>query len=76
MAGAPRQTLAERIERDFTYHPPKPNQVPKYEQVRAQAMTLASIMAIQAPESRELSLAITKLEEAVMWFNAAVARNT
>jgi len=27
-----------------------------------------------APESREKSLAITKLEEAVYWLNAAIAR--
>jgi hypothetical protein len=27
------------------------------------------------PGSRELSLAITKLEEAVFWANAAIARN-
>jgi hypothetical protein len=27
------------------------------------------------PESREKSLAITNLEQAVMWANAAIARN-
>lgn len=27
------------------------------------------------PDSRELSLAITKLEEAIMWANASIARS-
>ena len=29
----------------------------------------------ECPDSRELSVALTKLEEAVMWANAAIARN-
>ena len=29
----------------------------------------------ECPESREKSLAFTKLEECIMWANAAIARN-
>jgi hypothetical protein len=68
-------TLAERIERDFTYHPPKPGQPEKYSMIRATAKNLAILLVDQVPQSRELSLALTHLEEAVMWANAAIARN-
>ena len=36
---------------------------------------LAHLLVTNCPESRELSCALTKLEEAVMWANAAIARN-
>ena len=35
---------------------------------------MANQFALHCPESREASLAITKLEEAIMWANAAIAR--
>jgi hypothetical protein len=71
-----RLSLHERIERDFTYHPPKPEQRVIYEDIRAQARAFALYLASTGPESRELSLAITALEECVMWANASIARNT
>ena len=64
-----------RIEHNFKYHAPKTGQPEKYEKIRAEAKELALLFAELAPDSREKSLAITKLEEAVMWANAAIARN-
>jgi hypothetical protein len=63
------------LENRFTYHPPKDGQAQKYELIRATALNLAHLIDDLAPESREKSVAITKLEEAVMWANAAIARN-
>jgi len=64
------------IENRFTYHPPKdPNQIKKFEDLRAKAKELAIFTFELCPDSRERSLALTKLEEAVMWANAAIARN-
>lgn len=62
------------IERRFTYHPPKGDQPTRYDEIRRQARDLAHNLASLTPESREQSLAITALEECVMWANAAVAR--
>ena len=62
-------------EKAFTYHAPKQDQVPRYEMFRSEARDLAHTFVTNAPSSRELSLALTKLEEAVMWANAAIARN-
>ena len=63
------------IGRRFTYHAPKPGQPERYTQIRDTAKEFAVLLVTECPESRELSLALTKLEEAVMWANAAIARN-
>lgn len=65
----------KKLEVAFTYHKPKADQPERYEQLRAAALTLANQMTTLAPASRELSLALTNLEQAVMWANAAIARN-
>lgn len=59
----------------FTYHAPSGNQTERYEDLRAGAFGLAELIVETTPHSREQSLALTKLEEAVMWANAAIARN-
>ena len=60
----------------FSYHAPKDHeQAEKYVLIRTQALTYAQIIDRVAPDSREKSLAITHLEETVMWANAAIARN-
>jgi len=58
----------------FNYHAPKKDQPKRYENIRRLARNFADYLAENCPESRELSLAVTKLEEAVMWANAAIAR--
>lgn len=63
------------IKNRFTFHPSNSSTALTYEAMRAKALELASWMDENAPESRELSLALTNLDQAVMWFNAAVARN-
>ena len=63
------------IEIRFTYHPPKEGQPEIYELLRGFAKACAYAFARYCPDSREKSLALTKLEEAVMWANAAIARN-
>lgn len=63
------------IEKRFMYHPPKEGQSEKYLMVRAVAKTSAELMNEVCPESREKSLAMTALEECVMWANASIARN-
>lgn len=65
----------EQIEKAFTYHPPKDGQPERYTALRNQAKALAMAIDAECPNSREKSLALTKLEETVMWANAAIARN-
>ena len=63
------------IENNYTYHAPQEGQLERYERIRYKAKMLAAYINEQCPESREKSIALTKIEEAVMWANAAIARN-
>ncbi|MFR9710756.1 hypothetical protein ACL02P_15410 [Paenibacillus sp. MB22_1] len=63
------------IENNFKYHAPQPGQPEIYQEIRDKAKELAYLIDEKAPNSREKSLAMTKLEEAVMWANAGIARN-
>lgn len=65
----------DRFENTFKYHPPQGDQQQRYELIRQCAHGFAKILAQSCPYSREYSLAITKIEEAVMMANAAIARN-
>lgn len=65
----------DEISKRFTYHQPKDRQPEKYQDIRARAREFAEKIAELVPDSREQSLAITKLEEVVMWANAGIARN-
>ncbi len=62
------------LETRFTDHKPVGNQHYRYEQLRAKGRELAELIELYCPESREKALAFTKLEEAIMWANAAIAR--
>jgi hypothetical protein len=59
----------------FTHHPPKGDQAFRYGEIRNRAHAVASLIDEMCPDGREKSLAITHLEQAVMWANAAIARN-
>jgi hypothetical protein len=64
-----------RIERNFKYYIPDTVRIEKYMRIRKEAKSLALSLDVLCPASREKSLALTKLEETVMWANAAIARN-
>lgn len=64
-----------QIENSFTYHAPKEGQPKLYTDIREKAKELAYLIDKTVPESREKSLAITNLEQAVFWANAGIARN-
>jgi hypothetical protein len=64
--------LAQR----FAYHPPStPETVQAHERVRALLGEAAQQLGALLPDGRERSLAITHLEDALMWANASIARN-
>ena len=65
----------EELESRFTYHAPNEDQIERYDLFRKMALNFALIVLRFCPESREKSLAMTKIDEAVMWANAAIARN-
>lgn len=65
----------KRRDNNFTYYVPKEGQAEKYTMLRNNAKELAKLLELNCPPSRELSVALTKLEEVMFWANASVARN-
>lgn len=65
--------VRERIESSFTYHTPKDDQPQRYVLLREKAKELAYLIIESTPSSREQSVAITRLEEVIMWANKAIA---
>lgn len=70
-----RRRLHERIQNDFTYHPPSTSQVSVFHEVREEARRFAELLIHNVPPGRELSTALTRLEECVMHANAGIARH-
>ena len=68
------EKMRARLLNEFTYHAPRPDQLPRYAALRSMALTFATMVVELTPASREQSLALTKLSEAVMHANAAIAR--
>lgn len=63
------------LDTNFMYHPPKPGQAERYQEIRMRGRVMAFDLLCLCPPCPERSAALLKLEEAVMWANAAIARN-
>ena len=75
LMGTGKPYVNQQFETNFKYHSPKEGQPEKYTMIREKAKELAYLIDGNCPNSREKSLAITKIEEAMMWANASIARN-
>lgn len=63
----------ENIEKAFSYHSMDAEQISRSNEIREKAKELATLIASNCPDSREKSLARTKLEESLMWANKAIS---
>lgn len=70
-----KEDIINRINNDFTYHAPFGDQVDRYAALREAGRHLAIKIVETTPVSREQSLALTNLEQAIMFANAGIARN-
>lgn len=70
-----KEELVTRIDENHKHHPP-PNQarIDAHQRVRHVTAECAKELVKVCPIGRELSLALTAMEEAMMWANAAIAR--
>jgi hypothetical protein len=65
------------LENRFAFHPATTEEKQNdHASVRANCLYLANFLNEKLPEGREKSLAITHLEEVMLWGNAALARGT
>jgi hypothetical protein len=65
----------KRLDNDYVYHAPKDDQQERYILIRDTGKMLATVLCQNCPPSRELSVALTQLEQVIMEANAAIARN-
>ncbi len=66
----------EEINNRTKWHPPTSEDTKElHENIRCWTNEMIKAINTLVPEGREKSLAITKLEEAMMWSNAGIARN-
>lgn len=72
---APRPIDSADLINRFKFHPATDVTGPKHDMVRTMCLQLAAELCDVVPPGRELSLAITALEETMMWANAGIARN-
>lgn len=63
------------LNRRFDYHRPDEEKARSHEAVRATCKELAYQLSETIPPGRELSLALTNLEQVMFWANAAIARS-
>jgi hypothetical protein len=67
-------TYDQDLEHRFNFHPADAEKAKKHETIRAECKQLAATVKTMVPPGREQALAITKIEEAMMWANAGLAR--
>ena len=66
--------MTEELERAFSYHPTNKERTRKHEDIRFYAKAFAERIVELVPPGREMTAAINKLEECLMWANAGIAR--
>lgn len=65
----------EDLQNRFDYHPLRDgHDAAKHARVRNVLFDAARMVVEEVPEGREQAMAVTKLEEAMFWANAGVAR--
>lgn len=63
----------DKIDDLFSYHAPEPDQIPRYENIRAGAKAFAQILVANTPQSADQTASVRKLRECVMTANASIA---
>lgn len=66
--------MNQQIENNFKSHDVSTEQAQNMEHIRQEVKALAYTIEALVPQGREKSLALTKLEEAMFWANAGIAR--
>lgn len=69
-------TLGPEIETRFSFHPATDVTGPLHDDIRAAHRRLAHFIVGATPAGRHQSLALTALQESMMWSNAAIACDT
>lgn len=75
MSNPATRSINELVHR-FGYHPPRTEaKILAHEDTRAAFCGIAMEMENNLPDGREKAIVMTKIEEAMFWANAAIARD-
>jgi hypothetical protein len=70
------EQIFDDLENRFSYHIPKSGQAERYIAIRDKAKEFAYLIRRKTlSNTHEQDIALNKLDECVMWANAAIARN-
>ena len=64
------------VRHNMTNHRPTEAEIAVIEAIRERFISLGNTVQMNCPPSNERSLALTNLEQALMWAVASIARNT
>jgi len=64
------------VQNRFQFHPATPVTGPLHDGIRTAHATLADYIMVNVPAGRHQSLALTALQESMMWSNAGIACDT
>lgn len=65
--------MADKIDNLFTYHKPRPDQIPKYDAINEAAKAFARAIDEHCPASADRSAAVRLVQQARMTANASIA---
>lgn len=68
-------TTLKELEDIFRYHPPNDVNEQIFPKLRGWGLDMSKLIIASMPACRERSIALTKLEECIMWANKGIARN-
>ena len=66
---------AAELHSRFVFHPATEDQAVRSAAIRAAAEVFAQAVLVNSACGRERSISLTKIDEAMMWANASIARN-
>ena len=69
-------SLTDEERARFAYHPATPATGPLHDAVRTAALAYATALAAVVPAGRHRALALTSVQESMMWANAGIACDT
>ena len=67
--------MGSELNNVYTYHAPHGTQQDRYTDLRAKGKELAQLITDLTSQSREQSVALMNVQQAIMWANAAIAIN-
>ena len=70
------QRQLDALDNIYRPHPPTPEQQERHTKLRERGKELAALIVMTTPASREQSLALTNLEQAIYFAQVAIARHS